>query len=455
MLIKQTSLVYTGGNPDPALSPPTPQVVTVEPSGYMISIPFNKQITDPTGKEGLFTVSVEGAVNPVISAGVEESDSRLLILTLTNLVKYEQKVTVKYEQTEQSYIASIDGSKPDDFELDCVSLVPEPLLMTNASVVFGGYYIRLDFDKDLVDATGPPSESMDFSVAVSTGDLPSQLVDVTYIECNLQSFPRSIFLRLLPRIREGEELLIDYEGTAVISTDYNRLYGIQEAPCDNPVKDKPVLRDAYVYNEAQGDPLETKSFIVMYFSKDMQDPEMLLNSSFVPVADSLPLSVSTLERASINHKIFILEAGTEIESTDTVTMTHFPVGFASVNGEVLDAFSEVSVKNGSGTDSPTLTSAAVDEDGQHLVLTFSKGVTVGENEASHFTVKINETETNVVSASVSADDPTTLTLEIEDSIVGNDVVLLWYTYGDIFSIDNHILQNIDEYPVSNELGGGS
>ena len=59
MLIKQTSLVYTGGNPDPALSPPTPQVVTVEPSGYMISIPFNKQITDPTGKEGLFTVSVE------------------------------------------------------------------------------------------------------------------------------------------------------------------------------------------------------------------------------------------------------------------------------------------------------------------------------------------------------------------------------------------------------------
>ena len=61
----------------------------------------------------------------------------------------------------------------------------------------------------------------------------------------------------------------------------------------------------------------------------------------------------------------------------------------------------------------------------------------------------------MVSASVSADDPTTLTLEIEDSIARNDVVLLWYTYGDIFSIDNHILQNIDEYPVSNELGGGS
>ena len=84
--------------------------------------------------------------------------------------------------------------------------------MTNASVVFGGYYIRLDFDKDLVDATGPQANLWTSALPLVLAICLLQPVDVTYIECNLQSFPRSIFLRLLPRIREGEELLIDYEG---------------------------------------------------------------------------------------------------------------------------------------------------------------------------------------------------------------------------------------------------
>ena len=127
--------------------------------------------------------------------------------------------------------------------------------------------------------------------------------------------------------------------------------------------------------EAQEIPSKQK-FYCDVFSKDMQDPEMLLNSSFVPVADKYSLSVSTLERASINHKIFILEAGTEIKSTRYSYCDIFcRLCFCKWRG--VDVFRGL-VKNGSGTDSLALTSAAVDEDGQHLVLTLNKGVTVGE-----------------------------------------------------------------------------
>lgn len=99
---------------------------------------------------------------------------------------------------------------------------------------------------------------------------------------------------------------------------------------------------------------------------------------------------------------------------------------------------------------PVPTSAIVADDGQHIEITFNKGMKDPASANINFTVTKNGAPFKLnLSASLKTGDSTTIVLSADSTFSGNDSVTITYNSGNLESLDGGVLQPFNNFDVYN------
>ncbi|MGE5396499.1 MAG: cadherin-like beta sandwich domain-containing protein, partial [Chitinophagales bacterium] len=97
--------------------PPTVVSAVTSKDGIVISLEFNKNISDPAGKEGQFSLTVDGLPRSVTSVGLEQN-IKTIDLTLDTPILHGQNVLISYAAGD---VKAEDGSFLESFSNQAVT----------------------------------------------------------------------------------------------------------------------------------------------------------------------------------------------------------------------------------------------------------------------------------------------------------------------------------------------
>jgi uncharacterized repeat protein (TIGR02059 family) len=177
--------------------------------GTIISIIFDKNMADPTGKHEQF-MATNGAPNAITAITLTE-DNSVMNLTLTSPVLFGEVVTISYSEGD---IVDGGGNILHSFALEAVTnTVPEPDAPTifSAETNVGGTKIVLVFNKAMADPTGKHAQFSSNDGAANAITL-SELLNPTTIE-----------LTVTNAIHSADTVTVSYTAGDVMGADNSTL----------------------------------------------------------------------------------------------------------------------------------------------------------------------------------------------------------------------------------------
>ncbi|MDD4334276.1 MAG: SwmB domain-containing protein, partial [Desulfotomaculaceae bacterium] len=167
-----------------------------------ISITFDKDMADPTGKQAQFTVKVDGADAPITSVELTNTASKIKLVMGTKITS-GQDVTVAYTKgaDEAGQVKSADGGVLKTFAAQSVpkNIPTAPPTFVSSEVTTKGD-ISITFDKDMADPTGKQAQ---FTVKVDGADAPIASVELTNTASKIK-------LVMGTKITSGQDVTVAY-----------------------------------------------------------------------------------------------------------------------------------------------------------------------------------------------------------------------------------------------------
>ena len=381
-----------------------------------------------------FTLQIGATVTSVDEVTSNMHDK--LMLKTSQTIVAGQIVEVWYSPaTGQKAIEDPSGNKTAAFEHEVTnnSLVPDTTVprLTNAQVPASGETLSLLFDEALdISATDVPAASA-FTVTVDGEERTPDAVRPGADQFEL-------ILELTPLVEPGETVTVSYtvptSGKVIEDASGNDAAAFTNIAVDNRSEvdiTGPVLEGAEVL--AQG------NLLTLTFDEDLDvsATDLPPASAFTVKADDADVSVQGVQAPTAEdtgHQL-ILELGTEIERTRTVTVSYAVPDAGKViedaRGNDALAFEDEAVVNSSAIDTiaPTLKSAEVQVSGDILILVFDEDLDITATdlpEPRAFTVKTGRFEVAVDSI-VALTGLDRFGLALERPIYTDETVTVSYT----------------------------
>jgi len=330
--------VPSGGGGDSG-TPAAPNFSSSEvTSSGDVSVTFNKAMEDTaalTGKEGQFTVQVDGFDDTV--TGISLSDTTKIKLILTTKITAGQAVTVAYAKNADTakQVKAADGGILESFTAQNVtnSLVPViPAFVS--SVVTDTGDISITFNKAMEDTAALAGKQGQFAVQVNG-------VDNAVTELSLIDTATKIKLVLTTKVTIGQVVTVAYTKDAdtakqVKAADDSILEGFTPRIVANGTVPAPT----FVSSE-----ITSKGDVSITFSLNMADPAGK-HAQFIVKIDNIDNVVTGLESTSTPTKIKLLLTNkvTSVGSHDVTVIYTKGADAASqiisTEGGILESFTQ-------------------------------------------------------------------------------------------------------------------
>ncbi len=333
-----------GSGSEPAI-PAAPVLTDTEvTSKGDVSLTFNKEIADPTGTQGQFTVMVAGAADVV--TGVEATSTTGKIkLVLTTKVTGGQAVTVAYTKSDEAskQVKASDGGILETFDATAVTnelipAVPAAPIVASTEVTSKGD-VSITFDKAMADPAGTQEQ---FTVMVAgAADV------VTGVEAT--STTGKIKLVLTTKVTSGQAVTVAYTKSdeaskQVKASDGGILETFDATAVTNEllpaVPAAPVLTDTEV---------TSKGDVSITFNKEIADPTGTQEQFTVMVAEAADVVTSVVTTSTTGKIKLVLT--TKVTGGQAVTVAYMKSDDLSKqvkasDGGILETFGAKEVTNG-------------------------------------------------------------------------------------------------------------
>jgi len=392
--------------------------------GNVIELSFDKNMADPTGKEGEFSLNISSTISNI---HLKTGNAQIIVLELDNRIRYGQMVTVSYMQG--TVLAEDDGILESFASEEVINnLVEAPTLLSAISDA-GGFLIELKFDKAMSDPSTKESQfSVSGSSSINITDIALKTGDETTIIVNLET-----------AISVGETVTISYTEGDISSTDEGLLDTFSEEPVQNNVVEAPELQSAAT--NKQGDQIE------LSFNRNMADPSG--NLAQFTVNNSSDLSIINIDLKSGSNDIIILTTQQLINWQDVVTVSYEKGTIQSTDGGYLNSFNDFDVQNNI-IEPPNLESASSSADGYTVELVFDKQMKDPTGKHDNFSISYRGGNT-FSKAELKQGNTSAIILSLQTAINNGENVYLSYTMGDIQSTDDGYLHDFSDFSVTNNV----
>jgi FKBP-type peptidyl-prolyl cis-trans isomerase len=428
---------FRGQAVDNSMPIPAPIVtgVTTNAAGTVITITFNKAMTNPAGKHAGFTYKIGSRSAQPFSATVLNADlTKIDLKTSGTPIAYGDTVTVSYNGTD---ITAIDGGVFESFAdraVDNVMPVPAPVV-TGATTNATGTVIILRFNKAMNNPAGKHAE---FIYQVNGGSAQSLSAAA------LNVYPIKIDLRTSSTpIAYGDTVTVSYTGTDITATDGGVLESFRGQSVDNamPVP-APVVTGATTN--------ATGTVITLRFNKAMNNPAGKHAEFTYHINGGSAQSISAAALNADPMKIDLTTSGTPIAYGDTVTVSYTGTDITATDGGVLESFGGLSDEN--AIPAPAITGATTNAAGTIITLRFNKAMNNPAGKHAEFIYQVNGGLAQSISAAALNADPTKIDLTTSGTpIAYGDTVTVSYTGTDITATDDGVLISFAARAVDNAM----
>jgi uncharacterized repeat protein (TIGR02059 family) len=452
-------------------APPTFSSAATNAAGTVITITFNKNMADPSGKHAQFTYKINGGTAQNFSAAALNASITKIDLTCSGTaIAYGNTITVSY--TAGSVVAA-DGGVLASFTNQPVTNnmpVPAPTFVSAATNT-AGTVITITFNKNMANPAGKHGE---FKYKINGGAVQSfsaAALNATITKIDLTCSGTAI--------ASGNTITVSYTAGSVVAADGGVLATFTDQAVSNNMPGPPTLVSAATNS--------TGTAITITFNKNMANPAGKHGEFKYKINGGAVQSFSAAALNATITKIDLTCSGTAIAYGNTVTVSYTTGTVQAADGGILASFADQAVTNNmpgpattlaltavpssvtaNGTSISALTATVTDEhgnpvlDGTSVVFTTSKG-TVGSSTITKTTSNgiatatlTSATSTEIVIADVSATATATGVYDyapvffippgkpdvIEhgwESISGSGQVSLWYGTATFVATGEHVI----------------
>ncbi|MFC5471841.1 SwmB domain-containing protein [Cohnella suwonensis] len=418
---------------------PQPKLMsaTTNATGSIVTVAFNKPMTDPTGKHIQFKVNVDGVSN-YVTASALNADTKKIDLTLHVPVKKGQTVTVAYQA---GTVTSADAGQLGSFAAQPVTnaVTVESPEFVSAETNAAGTIVTVTFDKPMANPAGMHSN---FSVKVD--DRPN------FVKAAALNGTNKIDLTLPTPVRGGQSVTVSYIYTIgkVAAADEGLLASFAEQPVKNRVTAPPPAFVSATTNAAG-------TIVTVTFDKAMADPAGK-HGQFTVNVNGVPNSVTAATLNSTPTKIELTLAN-PVTYGQSVTIGYSAGTVTAEDTGVLATFAPQNVTNAVPAPSqppiitaPSFVSATTNAAGTIVTVTFNKAMADPTGKHGQFTVEVNSV-TNAVYAAALNSEITKIDLTLATPVTIGQTVTVAYTAGTVNAADTMALASFAAQPVTNAV----
>lgn len=322
-----------------SLEPEAPTFVSAEVTTTGdVSIIFSEEMESAAnlaGKEGQFTVLVEGNSDVVTELNLTSTNK--IKLTLTTKIASGQFVTVAYSKDNDTtkQIKSADGGVLESFSAQSVTngLIPAALSFVSAEVTTNGD-VGITFNKDMESTASLAGKEGQFTVLVDGN--PDVVTGLS-----LTSTAAKIKLTLTVKVTNGQTVTVAYTKDGdpvkqVKSADGEVLEDFTAQPATNG-----TIPAAPVYSSAE---VTNKGDISIYLNKEMADPAGK-QAQFNVTVDAAATSVASLELTNTVGKIKLVLTDKVLTTGHTIVINYVKGAdeasqLRASDGGILDSFTQ-------------------------------------------------------------------------------------------------------------------
>ncbi len=314
-----------------------------------VSVTFNKEMEDTAslvGKEGQFTVSVDGTPVVVSALSLTSTVTKIKITLATKVTSGSQAVTVSYTKDADpaKQVKSSDGGVLESFDPQNVTNeLPGSSPAYQSSEVTSQGDVSVTFNKEMEDTAFLAGKEGQFTVSVDGNPVVISALSRT-------STTTKIKLTLATKVTRGSQAVtVSYTkdvdpAKQVKSSDGGVLesFDAQDVTNDLPVT-PPTFQSSEV--TSQGD-------VSVTFSKNMESTDSLAGkeSQFIVIIDGNPVDISGISLTKTPNKIKLSLASIVTSGSQAVTISYTKdpdpaKQVKSADGGVLESFDVQDVTN--------------------------------------------------------------------------------------------------------------
>lgn len=306
------------------LAEPVPESAATSVDGKYVDVLINQAMLDPSGKEGEFTATVNGATRTFIASTLASNPSIIRLEVSGPAITNSDIVTVSY--TAGTVKAASDKLLTGFINLPVTNLVPGPNpVVTGAATNTDGTIIKITFNKEMSDPSGRQEE---FTATVN-GQAR------TFVAAALDGSNSAVInLTLSDRIHYGDTVTVDYSAGTVSSDDGGALASFSGRIVTNNLPAPPTFVSAVTSGNKQ---------ITVTFSKPLANPSGKQNQFSAKVGSStLAFSSATL---GPGNTIVLSTSASEFKKNNTITLSYTAGTIVATDGGVLGSFNGQPVTN--------------------------------------------------------------------------------------------------------------
>ncbi|MBB6673782.1 SwmB domain-containing protein [Cohnella nanjingensis] len=419
-------------------TPPAFVSATTNAAGSIVTVTFDKAMADPAGKQGQFTVNVNGVPHSVTTASLNSASTRI-DLTLATPVTYGQSVTIAY--AAGNVTASDTGVLATFAPQNVTNTVPAPPSppiapsFVSATTNATGTIVTVSFNKAMADPTGTHGQ---FAVNVGGGFNP-----VTAAALNGTN---KIDLTLTTPVTSGQTVTVAYTAGTVTAANTMALASFAPQTVTNAVLAAPAFVSATT--NAAG------TIVTVTFNKAMADPTGTQGQFMVNV-NGAPNPVTAAALRGTNK--IDLTLTTPVTNGQAVDVMYTAGTVTAADTGVLATFAAPKpVSNAVGSTAPNFVSATTNATGTIVTVTFDKPMADPAGKENYFSVFANNNFFSPVPLSAATLNSTTtkIDLRLATPLTSGQTVhvaFLQYSPGEWTAADGGVLASFAPQTVTNAV----
>ena len=430
---------FKGQSVNNAMPAPAPAVTgaMTNTAGMVITITFNKAMSNPAGKHAGFTYKIGSRSAQSFSAAALNADPTMIDLTTSGTpIAYGDTVTVSYTGAD---ITATDTGVLVRFRARAVNnAVPAPApAVTGATTNAAGTVITITFNKAM---NNPVGKHAGFTYKI--GSRSAQSISAA----TLNADPTKIDLTTSGTpIAYGDTVTISYIGTNITATDTGVLERFRGQSVNNAM---PVPAPAVTgaTTNAAG------TVITITFNKAMNNPAGKHDEFKYRIGSGSAQSISAAALNADPTKIDLTTSGMPIAYGDTIAVSYTGTDITATDTGVLVSFAGRSVDNAMPVPAPVVTGATTNAAGTVITIAFNKAMNNPAGKHAEFTYQINGGPAQSISAAALNAYPIKIDLKTSGTpIAYGDTVTVSYTGTDISATDGGVLESFRGRSVDNAI----